>query len=222
MTSWTLNLRLSVDNELEWITFSGYLENRAVHYHYRIIIKSLSFNTRDGGQYQITAQALGVCTPAHAANRHNSPFCFKALMHTDTHKCTHLSPVISNKCVSVTHTQLQPNTHTDSHTSSILSPVRRVPLCAAGLSGLMCLMKTPLIISPLLSLRPMPLPPIMLIPRDWPGARVSRTLKHKAGYKEHWKSFSQCWWIQGLCTPDEDLLGLKHYCKNAQEAELIQ
>ncbi|TNN61201.1 hypothetical protein EYF80_028586 [Liparis tanakae] len=58
----------------------------------------------------------------------------------------------------------------------------RVPLCAAGLSGLMCLTKTPLIISPLLSLRPMPLPPMMLRPRDWPGARVSRTLQHKARY----------------------------------------
>lgn len=69
--------------------------------------------------------------------------------------------------------------HTPTHTSSILSPALRVPLCAAGLSGLMCLMKTPLIISPLLSLRPMPLPPIMLIPRDWPTARVSLTLKHR-------------------------------------------
>lgn len=77
--------------------------------------------------------------------------------------------------LSLTHTLAQ------THTSSILSPVRRVPLCAAGLSGLMCLMKTPLIIPPLLSLRPIPLPPIMLMPRDWPGARVSWTLEHKAG-----------------------------------------
>jgi len=89
-------------------------------------------------------------------------------------------------CTTPLHTS-RPNTHT----SSILSPVLRVPLSAAGLSGLMCLMKTPLIISPLLSLRPMPLPPIMLMPRDWPGARVSRTLKHTAGCL---RKYRRAWW----------------------------
>lgn len=115
---------------------------------------------------------------------------------TCTHTHTHmdLSPAISNKyislSVSATHTHTQwdthapEQTHKHTHTSSILSPVRRVPLCAAGLSGLMCLMKTPLIIPPLLSLRPMPFPPIMLMPRDWPGARVSCTLRHTAGWRE--------------------------------------
>lgn len=112
---------------------------------------------------------------------------FTCLPATQTHTCTSLFSAISNKRIpfsdSAIYTQTGPNPHT--HTSSILSPVRRVPLCAAGLSGLMCLMKIPLIISPLLSLLPMPLPPIMLIPRDWPGARVSCTLKHIAEYKEH-------------------------------------
>lgn len=81
--------------------------------------------------------------------------------------------------VSVNHSHTC-QVHMCTQTSRILSPTLREPLCAAGLSGLMCLMKTPLIISPLLSLRPIPLPPMMLIPRDWPGARVSRTLKHRA------------------------------------------
>lgn len=113
-------------------------------------------------------------------------------------------------------------------TSSILSPVRRVPLCAAGLSGLICLMKTPLIISPLLSLRPMPLPPIMLMPRDWPAARVRRTLKDKAGYKKHPRVLYSTaeilllrgWWT--LVLPGEKLLGLKHCRKNTPEGEFIQ
>lgn len=86
---------------------------------------------------------------------------------TQTH--THTQTSFLQFLITAPPSLLHTNTHVSSRhsrTSSILSPARRVPLRAAGLSGLMFLMKTPLIISPLLSLRPMPLPPIMLIPRD--------------------------------------------------------
>ena len=61
-------------------------------------------------------------------------------------------------------------------TSTILSPVFRVPFCPAGLSSRMCLIKMPLITSPLFSRLPIPRPPTILIPRDLPGARKSSTL----------------------------------------------
>lgn len=62
-------------------------------------------------------------------------------------------------------------------TSTMRSPVFRVPFCPAGLSSRMCLMKMPLITSPLFSLLPIPRPPTMLMPRDFPGSRKSSTLK---------------------------------------------
>ena len=62
-------------------------------------------------------------------------------------------------------------------TSTTLSPVLRVPLRPAGLSSRTCLMKMPLITSPLLRRLPMPRPPTMLMPRDLPGSRCSSTLR---------------------------------------------
>lgn len=62
-------------------------------------------------------------------------------------------------------------------TSTMRSPVFKVPFCPAGLSSRMCLMKMPLITSPLFSLLPIPRPPTMLMPRDFPGSRKSSTLK---------------------------------------------
>lgn len=119
---------------------------------YHIIIKSSSFRPKTNPDY---------CTCIHIY----SIQCINSSAYAAQPPCH--SNTLINVSLQYTHT----------HTSSILSPVRRVPLCAAGLSGLMCLMKTPLIISPLLSLRPMPLPPIMLMPRDWPASRISRTLE---------------------------------------------
>lgn len=65
----------------------------------------------------------------------------------------------------------------NSFTSTILSPVFRVPLCPAGLSARMCLIKIPLITSPLLRRLPIPRPPTMLMPRDLPGSLNSSTLR---------------------------------------------
>lgn len=61
------------------------------------------------------------------------------------------------------------------------SPVFRVPFCPAGLSSRMCLMKMPLITSPLFSRLPIPRPPTMLMPRDFPGSRNSSTLEGRGG-----------------------------------------
>lgn len=66
-----------------------------------------------------------------------------------------------------------------SFTSTILSPVFRVPFCPAGLSSRMCLIKMPLITSPLLRRLPIPRPPTMLIPRDLPGSLKSSTLRKR-------------------------------------------
>lgn len=62
-------------------------------------------------------------------------------------------------------------------TSTIRSPVFRVPFCPAGLSSRMCLIKMPRITSPELSRLPIPRPPTILIPRDLPGSRKSSTLR---------------------------------------------
>lgn len=62
-------------------------------------------------------------------------------------------------------------------TSTILSPVFSVLFCPAGLSSRMCLMKMPLITSPLLSRLPIPRPPTILMPSDLPGSRKSSTLR---------------------------------------------
>lgn len=61
-------------------------------------------------------------------------------------------------------------------TSTILSPGFKVPFLPAGLSSRTCLMKMPLITSPLLRRLPMPLPPTMLIPKDLLGSLQSSTL----------------------------------------------
>lgn len=61
-------------------------------------------------------------------------------------------------------------------TSTILSPVFKVPFLPAGLSSRMCLIKIPLITSPLLKRLPIPRPPTMLIPSDLLGSLQSSTL----------------------------------------------
>lgn len=64
-------------------------------------------------------------------------------------------------------------------TSKILSPVFSVPLRPAGPSSRMCLIKMPLITSPLLRRLPMPRPPTILMPRDFPASLCNSTLsKH--------------------------------------------
>lgn len=61
-------------------------------------------------------------------------------------------------------------------TSTILSPGFKVPFFPAGLSSRTCLMKMPLITSPLLSRLPIPRPPTMLMPKDLLGSLQSSTL----------------------------------------------
>lgn len=61
-------------------------------------------------------------------------------------------------------------------TSTILSPGFKVPFLPAGLSSSTCLMKMPLITSPLLRRLPIPRPPTMLMPKDLLGSLQSSTL----------------------------------------------
>lgn len=62
-------------------------------------------------------------------------------------------------------------------TSTILSPGFKVPFFPAGLSSRTCLMKMPLITSPLLRRLPIPRPPTMLMPKDLLGSLQSSTLQ---------------------------------------------
>lgn len=78
-----------------------------------------------------------------------------------------------------------------SFTSTILSPVLRVPFCPAGLSSKICLIKMPLITSPLLRRLPIPRPPTMLIPRDLPGSLKSSTLRKHTNHSFHLFVFAQ-------------------------------
>lgn len=64
-------------------------------------------------------------------------------------------------------------------TSTILSPVFKVPFLPAGLSSRICLINMPLMTSPLLRRLPIPRPPTMLIPRDLLGSLQSSTLQRK-------------------------------------------
>lgn len=65
--------------------------------------------------------------------------------------------------------------HSDG-TSTIRSPAFSVPFLPAGLSSRICLIKIPLMTSPLLRRLPIPRPPTMLIPNDLLGSLQSSTL----------------------------------------------
>lgn len=92
-----------------------------------------------------------------------------------------LGPVTSIKMVTflVKRTEQVKNFSTESSlkgTSTILSPGFKVPFLPAGLSSRTCLMKMPLITSPLLRRLPIPRPPTMLMPKDLLGSLQSSTL----------------------------------------------
>lgn len=71
-------------------------------------------------------------------------------------------------------------------TSTIRSPVFSVPFLPAGLSSRMCLIKIPLITSPLLRRLPIPRPPTMLIPSDLLGSLQSSTLLWQNKEQNKW------------------------------------